>query len=136
MERLYTAWDYIRKTYFPAWDKNNRWFIGLKADLGECIGNHGQYGGCYKPYKVIYIRHIDESFMVINPSKPRLFRMPLNMVLVHEICHATTPGKGNHKAPWQNSMLLIANRAAELGNIKLSKQIKKEVKRYRRWGYY
>jgi len=68
MERLYTAWDYIKKTYFPEWDKNNRWLVGLKADLGECIGNHGQYGDCSKLYKVIYIRHIDESLMVINPT--------------------------------------------------------------------
>jgi len=57
------------------------------------------------------------------------------MVLVHEICHATTPGKGNHKSPWQNNMLGIADRAAELGDIELSKQIKKEVKEYRRYYY-
>ena len=107
-QRLQKAFEYIRKTFFPRWDKKQQWIVRLNHNLPSM-------GRCNHETKSIEIKNISE-----NDGE-------LHLLLIHEICHVWYTG---HKKTWQGRLLKAAKKAKEIGNENLSEMIKKEVELY------
>jgi hypothetical protein len=52
----------------------------------------------------------------------------LTLVLIHEICHAVTPG--GHGKKWQDRMAKAAADAEKIGRLELATQLRKEIRGY------
>jgi hypothetical protein len=52
----------------------------------------------------------------------------LDVLLIHEICHAVTPG--GHGAKWMRRMEVAANRAEKIGDHAVAKALREEVRMY------
>jgi hypothetical protein len=106
--------NYIRKIYFPQWDKTREWVIKYEPDSPEvefCLGK------CKKDIKTIYIKRLFDN------------DIELMELLIHEICHVFAIGHGK---PWQRRMSKAAEQAAKKGENELSNKLIDEVKRYKR----
>lgn len=115
---LQQAAKYVRKTFFPNWDKEQEWkFLECSEYLLKKT-DRGADGEC----------NIKEKTIKINMK--RIAEYPtedphvLYDLLIHEICHCDTKG---HEQDWQDAMLDKAKIAKKIGNIKLAKWIKKDV---------
>lgn len=108
--KLKETFEYIRKTFFPRWDKNNQWTVKVDSDLPL-------HGLCKKGEKIIILQYISEK------------NNELYLLLIHEICHATTDNY--HAKKWCARMLKVAEMAEKIGHEKLSKMIQGQVKAYK-----
>jgi hypothetical protein len=108
--RLKTSFEYVRTSYFPRWDKHQKW--GIKR-----VWHLPAQGKCDRISKNILIKEI-------SPEEGEL-----HCILIHEICHASS--SPYHGRRWQERMTKASERAEKTGHIKLSKLIDEEVKRYR-----
>ncbi len=108
-DRLEGAFEYIRKTYFPRWDKKGQWTISYKDNLPST-------GWCDIKNKAI--------FLDSPPAKDD----KLHFLLIHEICHAVTPG--SHGRKWKSRMLKASEKAKEIGHKEISKMLYENVEQY------
>lgn len=108
-DRLQTAFEYIRKTYFPRWDKKGQWTVSYKGDLPST-------GSCDIKNKAI--------FLDTAPAKDD----KLHFLLIHEICHAVTTQ--SHGKKWKSRMLKASAKAKELGHKEISKMLHENVEIY------
>ncbi|MBN2381432.1 hypothetical protein JXQ70_00985 [bacterium] len=102
---LQKAFEYVRKTYFPRWDKGGEWSVQLDPGLrleGECI-----------------IKEKKIKVQSVSNNKIELYHL-----LIHEICHTSALG---HKKKWLNRMLKKAEIAERVGELELSISLKNEV---------
>ena len=106
VDRLQKAFDIVRMTYFPRWDKENKWIVKLNPEL--------KVTGLFEAdTKKIHIKSLD--------------RLDLHLLLVHEICHSVSP---DHGKKWQGRMLKAAKKAKNLGDNDLADKIIKNVDDY------
>lgn len=99
--RLQKAFEYVRTTFFPRWDKENQWTVSEVPELPS-------QGKCERVTKTISLRYLPEK------------DDDLYVWLIHEICHTSDPGHGKR---WSNRMLRVANRAKAKGHNNLVKKI-------------
>jgi len=111
MRTLQEEFEFIRKTFFPRWDRKKEWRVILVQDV------NGTQGECLKSTKTIHIlkelRSIEE----------------LQALLIHEICHAV--GNWGHARKWQDRMLRSARQAADSGLGALADILRRNVQRYK-----
>lgn len=100
--------DYVRKTYFPRWDRKKEWKLQVLEDVD------GAEGRCISDSKTIKIRHATES--------------RLRPLLIHEMAHAAA--SVGHDKKWQARMEKAAQKAETIGEAELSSQIRKEIESY------
>lgn len=111
---LQEAFEHVKNTYFPGWDKGREWIVVDGSEELSAIRAKGIDGLCIRKTKTIKIN------MARGYSGDDLC-----CLLIHEICHCgETYG---HDDSWQNAMLEIAKIAEHTGRIKLSEKIKKDV---------
>jgi len=111
MERtLQEEFEYVRQTFFPLWDRKREWRVELVEDID------GAQGKCL----------LDTKTILICEKPPA--RVALQLLLVHEMCHAFS---GDHQKKWQNRMMKVAHRASDLDMTTLANGLRKEVKIYR-----
>lgn len=111
---LQDAVKYVRRTFFPNWDKKQQWKIFECTEYLDTIRERRVGGECNTKEKTI---KVNMACITENPNE-------LHVLLIHEICHCITKGHGKG---WQNKMFSKAEIAKKIGNIKLSKRIKKDV---------
>ena len=104
-QRLQDAFKYVRKTFFPRWDKNNQWSVRIVHDLPI-------EGRCEKGIKTVSLQYVsgDED--------------KLHLLLIHEICHSSASG---HSKKWSSRMLKAATRAEKAGCSNVADLIRKNV---------
>lgn len=108
-DRLQEAFEYVRKTFFPRWDKAGQWKVQEKPDLPS-------HGKCDSEKKTINLQYISED------------QDRLEGLLIHEICHAVTIE--GHSKKWLDRMKAAATKAREVGHKELSKALFEEVEEY------
>jgi hypothetical protein len=108
--RLQEAFEYIRNTFFPQWDKKHQWIAREVDDLPS-------EGNCERETKTISLRYLPRE-------DDKLY-----LWLIHEICHSTTP---SHGRKWINRMLRIASRAKATGHDNLAKELFNHVDKYQK----
>ncbi len=111
MRILQEEFEFIRKTFFPRWDRKEEWRIILVQDI------NGTQGECLKRTKTI---HILKELGSIEE---------LQALLIHEICHAV--GYWGHARKWQDRMLRSARQAADSGLSALADILRRNVQRYK-----
>lgn len=107
-DRLETAYQYVRKSFFPRWDRDRQWTCHLIHDLPSG-------GRCFDDRKEIAVQYVSD-----NDDE-------LYALLIHEICHAFAMG---HDKGWQKRMLKAAEKAHELGLYGVQNILASEVKEY------
>ncbi len=113
-DRLHKAYEHVRKTFFPEWDREHEWrILECPEELGK-LGGRGVDGVC------------DEQAKIIKISMARLTEDPddLHELLIHEICHCNARGHGED---WQDAMLAKAKIADKLGQEELAERIRKDI---------
>jgi hypothetical protein len=106
--RLQEAYNFVRR-FFPQWDRKGEWQI-------RYISGPYYIAQCNIELKTIDIRLISDD------------DMELYLLLIHEICHTSSPG---HSKKWQDRMMRVANRINKSGYKLLSNEVINEVKRYK-----
>jgi hypothetical protein len=115
MAKLKNSFEFVRKEFFPRWDKKKEWFVKKVAELAE-----GLQGICVKKDKTIlifYLPHNENS---------------LYWLLVHEICHAISTDL--HGRKWKNRMVRASESAQKKGNKELSNMILHDLKELKKRG--
>ena len=107
--RLQQAFEYVRRTFFPRWDKQHQWGVKLATDL--CLE-----GECDLETKTILLK-----------SLPRDDN-DLYTWLIHEICHAIpVPG---HAKKWFSRMMKASNTAWTICQHNLATKIGNEARAF------
>lgn len=104
--------EYVKKTFFPRWDRNNQWQIQEKNKLELW----GALVRCAQESKTIYV---DQTASKENGQ----------VLLVHGIAHAVT--NSFHGSLCQGRMLEAAETAQHIAATSLVKEIKKEIQEYK-----
>lgn len=107
--KLKKAFEYVRDTFFPKWDKNHHWKVRLNRLMPS--------GGRADP---------DTKAIVLSALPDDIDS--LYMILIHEICHAVT--QSGHTKKWTNRMINARDKAQELGLIILSNMLSEEINIY------
>jgi hypothetical protein len=102
--------NYVRKTYFPLWDRKQEWKLQVLDD------DDGAEGHCNAESKTIRVQYT---------AKNRL-----RLLFIHEIAHAAAT-YGGHGKKWLARMEKAAKKAESIGEIELSGEIRKDVESYR-----
>jgi hypothetical protein len=106
--RLQTAFKLVRNTCFPRWDRKVEWKVQLERILPA-------QGKCFSKDITISIRALPES----NDE--------LHLLLVHEICHSSTPYHGKR---WVLRMIRAQQNADKAYMGTLSDLITEELRMY------
>jgi len=130
-DRLQDAFQYVRKTFFPRWDRKKEWTVVYlpefkKRDeqrMAEDIRLKGLQGAY--PFKL--------NITAICPGVGKciiVYRIPKNNnelyeLLIHEICHAIS--KDGHRKKWVEKMNVAYSRAIKDVLKDLSKRIKADL---------
>ncbi len=109
-ERLQKEAEFIRKKFFPQWDKERKWVFEIDAAVPG-------RGFCF-----IETRQIKLSFISDDDDE-------LHLLLIHEICHAVGFG-GYHAKGWQKRMQKAGDKARAWGRERLANTIYKEARDY------
>ena len=97
---------------FLRWDRRGEWKCRVVADV------NGSQGYCFSEHKVIKLcRHL------IGGD-----REGVQLLLIHEICHAVTPL--GHGAKWLARMATAAKRAKAIGMKSLATRLRDEAREY------
>lgn len=109
LRRLTAAFEQVRSDYFPDWDRQHRWRLGLTRKSVEawCDGKHRR--------------------ITIGEARGYPHDV-LESVLIHEICHST--GNRAHRGVWQRQMQTIADRAETMGRTAIAAYVREDVNRY------
>jgi hypothetical protein len=108
-ERLQEAYNFVRRVFFPKWDRTGKWqirYISGPYYMGRC--NHG-------------LNTIDIRFLSDDDIE-------LYLLLTHEICHTSAL---SHEIKWQDRMIRAGNRIKKLGYDPLAREVINEVERFR-----
>ncbi|MGO9567371.1 MAG: SprT-like domain-containing protein [Desulfomonilaceae bacterium] len=100
--------EYVKRTFFPRWDRKMGWCFQLVDDLDGALGK------CNTDSKAIQL--------TAAPIEG------LREILIHEIAHAVSAGR--HGKKWQVRMEMAAKRAVSLQMEKLAAQLRKDVEAY------
>ena len=112
MASIKNEWGMIRREFFPRWDRRGEWKCRVVADV------NGSQGYCFSEHKVIKLcRHL------IGGD-----REGVQLLLIHEICHAVTPL--GHGAKWLARMATAAKRAKAIGMKSLATRLRDEAREY------
>lgn len=106
----------IRRKFFPRWDLSGKWKpkLGVPEQLTGCAC----HGYCESDSKTIYV---NERIASEGGDE-------LELLFVHEICHAVTPG--GHGKTWMDRLRKAADRAKALGMSRLAGLLSQEIKGY------
>lgn len=104
--------EYVRRTYFPRWDRARRWRVQYVDDLPSM-------GLCDMSTKTISFRNF-KDIEADNGS----------ILLIHEICHAPPGCGGSHGKAWRARMLKAADVALSRGDLTISDGLRKEIEEY------
>ncbi|MGC9323354.1 MAG: hypothetical protein ACP5G0_01270 [Desulfomonilia bacterium] len=107
--RLKNAFEYVRKIFFPSWDRDGKWIIRLAPEQTA-------HGYCDAQSNTIFLRRVSED------------RQRLIESIIHEVCHATS--SPTHGRRWRFCMFKAAAVAETIGEIVLSNLLKVEVSIY------
>ncbi|MGA2465534.1 MAG: hypothetical protein ABSH06_14405 [Thermodesulfobacteriota bacterium] len=108
--RLKSSFESVRENFFPKWDKAKKW-------RAKKVWHLPVMGICCNRLKEIQVRTVFEN------------EDELDRLLIHEICHAVTPG--NHPKRWNERMLKASKRADELGRHGLVSLLSKDIEAYK-----
>ena len=109
---LEQASEYVRKYFFPRWDKKRQWVIKEVPDFPS-------FGLCDKKTKTISIG----GWYISTANDQSLLKL-----LIHEVAHASTGA--NHGKKWLNRMQKAAETAKKLGHEQLTKILYEEIENY------
>jgi hypothetical protein len=118
-DRLAARFADLRETLFLNWDTDRHW----QAVAGGGLTQTGYMGQCDSDAQAIRIR----------PDLVGLSDSQLDVLLVHEICHAIT-GEDEGSA-WKSEMAKASRRAQEGGREPLAELITREIESYREGEY-
>ena len=110
--KLMDAFQFVRKTFFPRWDRNYQWRIYLDSDLPSL-------GRCNVQGKEMFLRGLQKD------------EDELHFLIIHEICHVAAKGALGHNKNWYSRMEKAAEKAKDLGYEKLAEKIYADVALYR-----
>ena len=110
--------ELIKKDIFPEWDRKNEWRVkNLKTYKDDSKHLNSNYlGRCDSTEKIIYLNLDPEDWKI-------------EMLMVHEICHAQKSCK-SHGDQWKKKMQEAAYRSESIGNFRLADQIRHEIENY------
>ncbi len=108
-KRVEDAFNYIKKTFFPNWDKKNKW----KVFVAKMPSNLGCYASCDHVNKAIWFRRIPRN------------EIELLVFMLDEISHARVPGliQKGHGREWVRNMRQAEKIAKEKKLTRLAKAI-------------
>jgi predicted metal-dependent hydrolase len=106
--QLKQAFDRVKRSFFPTWDRKSLWRVRAATFLAPS-------GRCETSRKVIFIREIPDC------------RDELDQLLIHEICHYNA---STHGSKWCRNMEKAAQRAESIGRQKISQWIRSEIQSY------
>lgn len=107
---LNKSFGFVRKVFFPRWDRDHRW--GVKR-----VWHLPAQGRCDRASKNILLKD--------QPSQED----ELYYLLIHEICHAIS--SPYHGRRWQERMIKASDKAGKIGRRELAKMLDEEVKTHR-----
>lgn len=110
--KLQKAFQYIRETFFPRWDRQHQWRIKIDPELPS-------QGRCASEIKTIFFKYVPKS------------ELELHSLLIHEICHSSSP---EHGKKWSERMKKARDTARRIGNENLAIKIQDALDNYKR-GY-
>ena len=104
----------VRKDFFPRWDRKHQW----RLKVGQKYQGRAVDGYCDQEHRIIFIRrdHLNSS-----PTE-------LETILIHEICHAVTPG--SHGNPFIRRLEQAKTHAIGLEKNDLAQQLDGEIGKY------
>ena len=106
---LLQSYKSVRNTFFPRWDKAEKWKVVIKSDLPGIAR-------CVLTNKTIIIRKVPGD------------RDELDRLLIHEICHSSCH---LHASKWFKRMLNAAEIAEAVGRKALSELLLKDIENYK-----
>ena len=117
-KKIAMFFEQIKNDIFPEWDKKNEWCVrNLKNYKDVSKHTNSDYlGRCHSTEKIIYLNLEPEDWKI-------------EMLLVHEICHAQK-GCKSHGDEWKKKMQEAAYRCETIGNFRLADQIRHEIENY------
>ena len=114
-KKIAMFFEQIKKDIFPEWDKNDEWCVkNFKHDSKHI--NSDYLDRCDSTGKIIYLNLDPEDWKI-------------EMLMVHEICHAQK-GCKSHGDQWKKKMQEAADRYESVGNFCLADQIHHEIENY------
>lgn len=116
--RLKDSFEFVRKDFFPKWDKKKDWLVKKFVELAE--GAEGLQGICERKDKTILITYLPHN------------ENSLYWILIHEICHAISTDL--HGRKWRNRMVRASETAKRKGNKQLSRMILYDLEKLNRLG--
>ena len=116
--KLEERFEAIRTAYFPRWDRNREW---------TAVAGHRTR----KPNKGDGYCDTDRKIVWINPGIVDAGETGLDLVIIHEICHATA--SDSHGKVWRNYMRTKSTRAKKLGQSSIAAMIDEEIANYEMW---
>jgi len=108
-DRLQEAFDYVRETFFPQWDRKRQWTVRLNEFAPY-------YGQADPKTKIITLNYVSDNDGY------------LHRLLVHEICHVVAAQQ--HGKRWQERYLKAATTAKEVGREHLATLIAEDIEIY------
>jgi hypothetical protein len=138
IEFLQKQFRTIKEEFFPRWDKKQEWGVRLSRDkeLSPALGDTA-VGQCNSESKNIVIQSIDDfspvgrriadiKMIIFSSCTKKLSpKQQLQLLLIHEICHAVTPD--GHGKRFQKRLLKASERAKELGRKRLANALREEA---------
>lgn len=121
MNDLQKMFEYVRKTFFPQWDRKKQWKIKQDENLPS-------RGSCDCETKTISINLFMPSRFLFISDLEFDAEDDLLLLLIHEVCHSSNM---SHGKKWQNRFLKKAEIAEKLGRSTLADMIRGEVSHYR-----
>lgn len=112
MKNIAEQFKYVRKNFFPGWDKDGRWKARLSTELD------GAMGRC----------DVERKRISVTLEGGRL----ATVTLIHEICHAVVGEY--HGKMFQGRLLKAAARAKDMGRLDLAADLRAEAAMARRSG--
>jgi hypothetical protein len=123
-DRLQDAFQYVRKTFFPRWDRKKQWKVEYRPEFKkgteQNIRNHIKRMGLKARYpdkiniSAIRREDIQRIWFYEIPKDDNV----LHLHLIHEICHVKTSGHGKK---WAENMTKAYQKA--LANTGMSKNL-------------
>jgi hypothetical protein len=110
-ERLHDAFAYVRKTFFPRWDRNAEWTVREVVHLPVD-------GKPKEKQKTISLHVVPDD------------EDDLHCLLIHEICHAVA--STGHGRKWLDRVIKAGDEARLIGREGLADLVFAEVERYAR----
>jgi len=108
-KRAQQAFEQLRKSFFPHWDRKRLWKLSIDRSLPS-------HGICDSEHKKITLPRIYED------------TEELQLTLIHEMCHACN--NMTHGVPWQRRMASVALRADGIGLPTLANKLREQVHMY------